>query len=76
MTKRYNHMFSIAFTVIDSSPTGENLHPATIRQAILARLAGCDDLELYEAIGLPEDTYEVPDDPLIPEEEGRVKNDG
>jgi hypothetical protein len=69
----YNHLLSIAFTIVDPSPTGENLHPATIRQAILTRLASCDDAELYEAIGCPEDSYEVPDDPPAPEEEGGVE---
>lgn len=54
---RYNHMYSIAFSVINGSEDGEHTTPSEVRQAILERLASTTDDELLEAIGYPDDTY-------------------
>ncbi len=60
--KRFNHAFCLGFSVVTSDPSGAQINPALIRQAILKRLAALPDAELQEAIGLPEDTYEEPED--------------
>lgn len=56
---RFNHAFTIAFTIEHESPDGDGIRPQLIRNAILARLATTTDDELYEAIGAPIDTYRV-----------------
>ncbi len=83
MTKRYNHLYVLAFSFESTDPTGERLHPTEIRQAILTRLASLDDTELHEAIGLPDDTYEVTEPaaarmnaPAPKEEEHMPSDDG
>jgi len=55
---RYNHMYSIAFVVINDSEDGEATTAAEIRKGILERLANTTDDELLEAVGYPDDTYE------------------
>ena len=56
--KRYNHMYSVAFLVINSSEDGERTTPNEVREAIFLRLAEMSNDELLEAIGCPEDTCE------------------
>ena len=56
--KRYNHMYSLAFSVVNNSEDGERTTPAEVRRAIFMRLAAMTDGEVLEAIGYPEDTYE------------------
>lgn len=56
---RYNHMYSIAFIVINGSEGGERTTASEVRRAILERLASTTDDELLEAIGYPDDTYEM-----------------
>ena len=57
--KRFNHMYSISFIVINGSEDGEHTTPAEVREAILKRLETTTDDELLEAVGYPEDTYEM-----------------
>ena len=62
MLPTYNHAFTIAFSISGSkSVEGEDVKPSQIREAILTRLAGLDDEELMEAVGMPFDTYEEED---------------
>lgn len=62
--KRYNHAYSIGFTMTTTDPTGERLDAQEVRNAILARLAALTDHELvHDAIGPPHDTYEEPPQP-------------
>lgn len=56
--KQYNHAYTIAFSVVDEDPTGENVTAQSLRKALLARVASLSDDELIEAAGLPFDTYE------------------
>ncbi|MCP3024978.1 hypothetical protein [Cupriavidus basilensis] len=57
---RYNHMFTIAFEVISSTPDGEDVTPQQIADAINQRVARALQAgELLEAVGGPDDTYEV-----------------
>lgn len=62
MTKRYNHMVSIAFTVISDEPDGSDLTPRMLRAALLKRLADLEttvhENEWLEACLPPLDTYE------------------
>lgn len=55
----YSHAFTIAFELESPDRTGENVPPAAIRRALYTRLARLDDAELLEAVGLPDDTYEI-----------------
>jgi len=54
----YNHAFTIAFSIESKHPEGDDITPQQYRLGILARLAALPDDELFEAIGLPFDTYE------------------
>ena len=60
--KRFNHMYSIAFVVINGSDDGEKTTAAEVREGLLKRLASMTDDELLEAIGYPDDTYEMTGD--------------
>ncbi len=57
--KTYNVAFTIAFEIPKcTDPKGEDVTAKQFRQAILLRLAGLDDEDLLEAIGLGFDNYE------------------
>ena len=58
--KEFNHMYDIAFCVVNSNEDGE-VTGAEVRDAILDRLAELDNDEILEAIGYC-DTYEVEDE--------------
>ena len=59
MTTRYDHAFTIAFSLVSSDPSGCDVAPAELRTAILTRLAALADNELIEAVGAPYDSYEM-----------------
>ena len=62
MDKTYNVAFTIAFEIPKcTDPKGDDVTPSQFRQAILLRLAGIDDNELLEAIGLGFNNYEDTD---------------
>lgn len=52
-------MISIAFSIETRDPTGLHIPVDLIRLAIKRRVDACDDAELLEAVGLPEDTCVV-----------------
>ena len=56
MTRLYAHMFSIAFSIETCDPTGLHIPADLIRLAVKRRVDTCDDAELLEAVGLPDDT--------------------
>lgn len=56
--KKYNHMYSFTFSLVNNSPDGETTTPKEVREAIIKRLSTIDDDELMECMGYPEDTYE------------------
>ena len=58
--KEFNHMYDIAFSVVNSNEDGE-VTGSEVRDAILDRLAELDNDEILEAIGYC-DTYEVEDE--------------
>jgi hypothetical protein len=58
--KQFNHMYDIAFSVVNVNEDGE-VTGAEVRDAILDRLAELDNDEILEAIGYC-DTYEVEDE--------------
>jgi hypothetical protein len=65
-SKQFNHLFTIAFSVISSDPEG-----ATERQLLDALWSRWNDLrrssgEVLEAVGGPDDTYELHDDARTP----------
>lgn len=57
---RYNHGYTLAFSVESKDPKGEDVSPQMLRAALLRRI---DDLDIgdewVEATGAPFDTYEV-----------------
>lgn len=55
---RYDHAYTIAFSIKSHHPHGDDITPQQFRHAILARLAALVDNELLEAVGAPFDTYE------------------
>lgn len=55
----YNHLYTIAFSVENSSEDGEATTAQQLRHGILDRLAGLTDVELLEAVAGPEDSYNV-----------------
>ena len=60
--KTYNVAFTIAFEIPKcADPKGDDVTPSQFRQAILLRLAGLDDKELSEAIGLGFDNFDDTD---------------
>ena len=56
--KKYNHAYSISFSLVNTSEDGEKTKPSEVREALLKRLASIDDNELMECVGYPYDTYE------------------
>jgi len=58
--KEFNHMYDIAFSVVNSNEDGE-VTGSEVRDAILDRLAELDNDEILEAIGYC-DTYEEEDE--------------
>ena len=58
--KEFNHMYDIAFSVVNSNEDGE-VTGAEVRDAILDRLESLDNDEILEAIGYC-DTYEEEDE--------------
>lgn len=60
MTKRYNHVFSLAFQFVTTDADGDlsERDATAVRTAILRRLASMGDAELIEAIGPPDNTIE------------------
>lgn len=59
MTTRFDHAFTIAFSLVSSGQSGRDVTPAELRAAILTRLATLSDDELNEAVGAPYDSYEI-----------------
>lgn len=56
---RYDHAFTIAFSLVSSHPSGGDVTAAQLRAAIVTRLASLADDELSEAVGAPYDSYEL-----------------
>ena len=61
---RYNHAFTVAFTIESDHPEGDDITGEQFTKAVQRRvdeLNSQGDLEWLEAVGLPYDTYEVHD---------------
>lgn len=60
MKPAYNHAFTIAFSLENESPTGEDTTAKEMHIALLKRLVDLmENDEIEEAVGMPYDTYEV-----------------
>jgi hypothetical protein len=61
---RFNHMFTLAFELESEHPTGDDVTPAMLRDAVMRRIGlldGSDErkgTEWVEAVGMPDNTYE------------------
>ena len=63
--KRYNHAYTIAFSLESNHPTGDDVTPDIYRTALLERIKSLDETnEWWEVVGndMPYDTYEVGDE--------------
>ncbi|HEX2842066.1 hypothetical protein [Hyphomicrobium sp.] len=56
---RYDHAFTIAFSITSHHKDVDDIKPQQFRNAILARLASLVDDELLEAVGFPFDTFVI-----------------
>jgi hypothetical protein len=56
---RFNHAYTMAFTLISDDPAGLALNPQDVRKAISDQVAQLPDEELLSAIAVPFDTYEI-----------------
>ena len=59
---RYNHLVTIAFTIVSDDVRGEDFTPAMLKEALFARIRDLDastqGVEWLEAVGAPCDTCE------------------
>ena len=51
MTKQYNVMFDVGFSIVANDERGETLRPSEIRFAIIERAMSMRDDEIREAVG-------------------------
>ena len=58
MSTRYNHAFTLGFSVVTNLPDGSDLTADDARQAIIKAVALMNDTELLENLGAPFDTYQ------------------
>ena len=59
---KFNHMFTIAYTLESPSPNGDDVEEHEHVSAILKRVTALlDNNELLEAVGCPDDSFEVLD---------------
>ena len=60
---KFNHVFSVAYSLDSDTPDGSDIGEHEHVAALLKRVAALiDSNEIIEAVGLPEDTYEVDED--------------
>jgi hypothetical protein len=56
---KYNHAYTIAFELVSSTPTGEDVTPEMLREALIRRISELDKTDTWiEATGAPFDTFE------------------
>lgn len=55
----YCHAFDIAFELVSSDQSGEDVTPEMLRKALQVRLNTMSDVEIVEACGAPFDTFEM-----------------
>lgn len=59
MKPKYNHAFTIAFSIDHDHPEGEGISPLEFTQALLRRIHDLNENDEWdEAVGAPYDTYE------------------
>jgi hypothetical protein len=56
---KFNHLFSIAFSVISEKEDPDTIKGRELRDALLVRIASMEDSEFVEACGYMSDTFEV-----------------
>lgn len=64
---KFNHMVSVAFSVVSDDEHGNDFTPGMLKEALLRRVADMDNSpqgsEWLEAIGAPEDTFPEEEEP-------------
>ena len=59
---KYDHAYSISFSLESNHPTGDDVTNGMIARALLSRINDClnhSDSELIECVGHPYDTYKI-----------------
>jgi hypothetical protein len=56
---KYNHAYTLGFSLESNHETGDDVTAAQVRAAIIKSLCNLSDNELLENLGYPFDTYEV-----------------
>jgi hypothetical protein len=56
---KYNHAFTLAFSLESNLDNADDVTASQARSAIQASLDRLSDIELMENIGYPFDTYEI-----------------
>jgi hypothetical protein len=59
MTTKYNHAYTMGFSLESNHETGDDVTATQARTAITQYLNNLSDNELLENLGYPFDTYEV-----------------
>lgn len=62
---KYNHAYTIAFSLESNHPTGDDVTPDTYRTALLNRIKDLDESDEWAEVAcndMPYDTYEVEED--------------
>ena len=60
MSKKFNHAFTIAFSLECDDPTGKHVTVTQLTEALCRRIADLiENDEMHEAVGMPFDTFEV-----------------
>lgn len=55
---RYNHMYTIAYSLVSEHEHGDDVTPAMHRAALEKRMDAVDEADVWDqAVGGPEDTY-------------------
>jgi hypothetical protein len=56
---KYNHAFTLAFSLESNLDNADDVTVSQVRSAIQSTLDRLSDIELMENIGYPFDTYEI-----------------
>ena len=60
---KFNHVFSVVYALESNTPDGSDIAEHEHVSAVLKRITALiDNNEIIEAVGFPEDTYELEED--------------
>ena len=62
---KYNHAFTLGFSVVSTTEDGSDVTAEQVRSAIRELLMEYTDMDILENIGAPFDTYEMDEVALV-----------